>query len=507
MTEFVTFFINSKNKKGILLIVLSGLLSTGNIVSAQDTIIKRLTLNEVIDLAKDQSLQAIMAKHRFRGSYWEYRSHLAKYLPHLSLQTTFPGFNRSLSSYQTQEGNYIFVNNFVNNTTLDLNITQNIGLTGGSIFMRSELQRVDQLGHMDTFSYLSTPVSIGFTQPINGYNPLRWEKKIEPLKYEEAKKTYIDDMESVAIRAVNDFFDLALAQSNVEIANINFQNADTLYKIAQGRYNLGTIAEDELLQMELSHLNAGTDVNRANVNLEVAKFQLRSFLGFNNQVDIELLIPKKIPNVEVEVDKALDLAKNNNPELIRMERQQLEASQAVAQAKSEKGLNADLYASFGLTQSAADISGVYRNPQDQQRVQVGFQIPIVDWGLGKGKYKMAESNQEVVRATVQQDEINFEQQILLKVMQFNLQDDQFLIAAKADTVAQLRYNVAKQRFLIGKIDVLDLNVALQEKDEAKRNYISALHNYWSYFYSIQQMTQFDFIKKETLSADFGKLEE
>lgn len=495
-------------KKRALLSCLIILLLTGNVVSfAQNGILKRLTLNEVIDLAKDQSLQAIMAKHRYRGSYWEYRSHLAKYLPHLSLQTTFPEFNRSLSSYQTQEGNYIFVNNFVNNSILDLNITQNIGLTGGSIFMKSELQRVDQFGRKDTFSYLSTPVSIGFTQPINGYNSLRWERKIEPLKYEEAKKTYIDNMESVAIRAVNDFFDLALAQMNVEIANINFQNADTLYKIAQGRYNLGTIAEDELLQMELSHLNAGANLNKANVDLEVAKFQLRSFLGFNNQVDIELIIPKKIPTIEVEVDKALDLARNNNPELIRMERQQLEADQSVAQAKSEKGLSADLYASFGLTQSAVDIPGVYRNPQDQQRVQVGIQIPIVDWGLGKGKYKMAESNQEVVRATVQQDEIDFEQQILLKVMQFNLQDDQFLIAAKADTVAQLRYNVAKQRFLIGKIDVLDLNVALQEKDEAKRGYISALRNYWGYFYDIQQMTQYDFIKDETLTVDFGKLEE
>ncbi len=507
MNQFIACSFQGIIKKIAILFCLFLIISTTGIVSAQDTISKQLTLQEVIDLAKDQSLQAIMAKHRYRGSYWEYRAYVAKYLPNLTLQTSFPEFNRSLSSYQTPNGDYITVNNFVNNTSVDLNISQNIGLTGGNIFIRSELQRRDQFGNLDTFSYISTPISIGFTQPINGYNPLRWEKKIEPLKYEEAKKTYIDDMESVAIRAVTNFFNLALAQINVEIANINYQNADTLYKIAQGRYNLGTIAEDELLQMELSYLNAGTNLNQADVDLQIAKFQLRSYLGFNNQVDINLEIPKSIPKLEVKVDDALELAQNNNPELLRMQRQQLEADQSVAQARSERGLSADLYASFGLTQSAADIPGVYSNPQDQQRVQVGFTIPIVDWGMGKGKYKMAESNQEVVRATVQQDEINFEQQVLLKVMQFNLQDDQFVIAAKADTVAQVRYDVAKQRFLIGKIDVLDLNVALQEKDESKRAYISSLRNFWSYFYDIQQMTQYDFIKNETLSVDFEQLEE
>ena len=58
--------------------------------------------------------------------------------------------------------------------------------------------------------------------------------------------------------AVMNFFSLALAQINKQIAEMNYSNADTLYRIAKGRYQLGTIAEDELLQMQLSWLNAET---------------------------------------------------------------------------------------------------------------------------------------------------------------------------------------------------------------------------------------------------------
>jgi len=476
-------------------------------VSAQK-INKRLTLDEVIHIAQDQSLQAILAKHRFRGSYWQYRTFKAKYLPHLTLSSTIFNFDRSIKqnlSYENREWVERIGESKSLNSSGRLDLSQNIGLTGGSIFLSSQLARNDRLQGDTLVRFVSSPVSIGFRQPINGYNELNWEKKIEPKRYEEAKKQYIDAMEAVSVRAVNFFFDLALAQMNLEISRINYNNTDTLYKIAVGRFNMGTIAENELLQLELSHLNAGTNLNSASIDLEVNKFQLRSFLGFNENVDLELIIPADIPALEINVMRALEEAKKNNPDIIGLERQLFEAEREVAIARSERGLNATLYASFGLTKEAPDINGVYLNPQDQQQVQVGIELPIVDWGLGRGKFKMAQSNHQVVMTSVQQDKVDFEQQVLLSAMQFNLQDDQLIIAAKADTVASYRYQVAKRRFLIGKIDVLDLNVALEEKDVARRGYIAALREFWNYYFNIRRLTLFDFIKNEPLTASFEEL--
>ncbi|MEE9461716.1 MAG: TolC family protein, partial [Bacteroidales bacterium] len=88
-----------------------------------------------------------------------------------------------------------------------------------------------------------------------------------------------------------------------------------------------------------------------------------------------------------------------------------------------------------------------------------------------------------------------------------LQDDQLRIAAKTDTVAQLRYNVTKQRFYIGKIDVTDLNIALTERDNATRNYLAALQNYWSYFFNIRRLTLYDFQRDLPLNENFEALVE
>ena len=304
---------------------------------------------------------------------------------------------------------------------------------------------------------------------------------------------------------MNYFFNLAVAQVNLHIAKQNYSNNDTLFKIAQGRYNIGTIAENELLQMELAFLNAGADMNETRIQLEINKFRLRSFLGYNEGTDLELIIPDSIPDLEVSVSLALEQAHINSPTIIEMERQLLESDQSVAEARAERGLTADLFASYGLTQQANNFSNVYQNNRDQERLRIGVEMPIVDWGMGKGRYRMAQSNQEVVRINVKQALIDFDQEVMLQVMQFNLQDDQLRIAFKADIVAQKRYNVTKERFYIGKIDVLELNIALGEKDAATRNYLNAMKNYWSYYYNIRQLTLFDFQKMIPLEEDFEAL--
>ncbi|MEZ5070538.1 MAG: TolC family protein [Bacteroidales bacterium] len=488
-----------------LFFLLSGLLVNG---MAQDVVSeekKVLSLNEVIDLAHEQSLMALLSRHRLRQSYWEFRTYKASTLPGLTLNTTLPNLRNTMESVTQPDGSEKFVSTSNMQTGLDLQMIQNVTFTGGRIFVSSELQRNDNFGDDPPTTYLAYPVTVGFMQPINGYNEFKWQKQIEPMKYEEAKLTYINSMEEVSQRAVNYFFDLALAQINLEIARKNYANNDTLYQIATGRYQLGTIAENELLQMELSYLNAGAALNESTIDLELRRSRLRSFLGFNDRVSVELVMPRDIPAMEVDFARVLAEAKANNPEILNMERQLLEARQAVAEARSQRGLQADLFAQVGLSQYAQDLPLAYQNPNNQQRVEVGIQVPILDWGQGRGRYRMAQSAEEVVKTNVGQTQIEFNENVFLQVMQFNLQDDQVRIAAKADTIADLRYEVSKQRFLIGKIDVLDLNVALEEKDVARRGYVEALRNYWDYFYNLRAMTLYDWQKDIKLSEDFDEL--
>lgn len=467
--------------------------------------IMTMSLTDVIEMANESSLDAMIAKNSFRASYWAYRSHRATLLPSLNLSAILPDFNRSISQIILPDGSAEFVEQRNMSNYLSLDIKQNIALTGGQVFINTDMQRLDVISDSTITSYLTNPINIGLRQPIFSYNSFKWEKKIEPLKYQEAKKTYIKAREDVNSKAVNLFFNLALAQINVTIAETNYSNNDTLYKISTGRYNLGKIAQNDLLQMELNLLNSKSALNEARLTLRNNEYSLRSFLGIKEDVKIELLVPSEIPELEINAQKAIDEAKKNNPEMVKMDRQLIEAESDVARARAENRFSADLVANYGFTQKANNLPDAYVDPRDKQRISFGIEIPIVDWGQGRGKYKMARSNQEVIKSRVEQQTIDFEQNVFLEVAQFNMQSEQVEIKAKSDTIAQSSYEVSKNRYFIGKISVTDLNIALREKDSAQRNHIEALWQYWSQYYNIRRLTLYDFENEILLTEQFEKL--
>ncbi len=473
----------------------------------------RLTLDEVLELARTQSPEAIRARNSYQVSYWTYRAYKANFLPKLSLTSDLPQFSRQIIDVtsidpETGEAQHNYTSEFYNNFSGGLTLEQNLP-TGGRVSINTALQRTDRFrgdfsNHIST-EYLSTALSVRLSQSIFGVNEMKWDRKIEPLKYEEAKRTYIENMESLSQRAIQYFFNLAIAQQNLAISEFNHANNDTLYRISAGRYELGTIGENDLLQSELAFQKALSTMNDNRLTLENAENRLRSFLGFNDRASVEIVIPEDTPQVILDLEQVLQLAFANNPDMIGYERQIIEAQKNVSQQKANRGFSANLNVVFGLNQQAETIQYAYQDPRNMQTLSIGLNIPILDWGRGKGMVKMAESNEELVRRQVEQSRLDFEQDLILNVKQFNMQEQQFRIASKSDTIAQKRYEVAKQRYLIDKITVTDMNNAQIDRDESRIGYVQALYNYWRYYYQIRGITQYDFIKNERLGADFDAL--
>jgi outer membrane protein TolC len=390
------------------------------------------------------------------------------------------------------------------NYSASLSLNQKVGWTGGEVFLNTSIQQMTNF-YTDTTTkqFLADMVSVGFRQPIFTYNEYKWDKKIEPIKYEEAQRTYLEDNEQVAITAINRFFNLLTAQIEKEISEKNYANYDTLYKIAKGRFNMGKIAENELLQLELNLLKAEASLEQSDLNYNNMLFLFKSYMRLKTDEEIRLIPPVVKNYFEVPLQRAVEEAKANTSSGLEFQRRLLQAQSDVNRAKMNGRFDAQLYASFGLTQTADFIEDVYKNPLDQERVTLGITLPILDWGRARGNIRMAESNHDLVVTAVEQDRIDFEQDIYLQVMQFGMQKKQLYIAAKSDTVAQKRYNVTYKRYMIGKVnDVLELNNAQIDTDNANMGYVRSLKNYWVNYYKIRKMTLFDFEQQLPISVNF-----
>jgi hypothetical protein len=465
-----------------------------------------LTLDDVIRVASQQSLDAFINQNMYRADYWEFRYFKADRLPSLTLDATALDYDRSMQKvYNYDENRDEYIEREVFNPNVSLRLNQNVGLTGGQIFVRSSLNMTQKLGDDKRSSWSSTPFSIGYSQAINGYNGLKWTAKIEPVKFEKAKKEFIQSKEELAIKATRMFFNLVDAQIEVNISTTNLANADTLFTIGKGRFQVGTVTQDQLLNLELNFMNSNLALTRANLGLERAKAQMNSFLSFEKGTNVECIVPTYSTDLQVEPGKAVELATTNNPDILNQQQRLMEEARKVNRAKSENGVSGTLFAVYGLNQNSEQFSEVYQDPLGRQQLRAGVSVPILDWGRRKGQLAMAKSNQEVIRISINQEKIDFEQNIVMNVMEFNLQGNQVLNTAKADTIAQLRYDVTQQRFLIGKIEVTDLNLARNDREKARRAYIASLRSYWNYYFAIRRLTLFDFENNITLSEDFDQI--
>jgi outer membrane protein TolC len=260
-----------------------------------------------------------------------------------------------------------------------------------------------------------------------------------------------------------------------------------------------------MLQLELNLLTEQANLMNARIEMDDYIQELRSYLGLREAITLVTETEEDIPRFTVPVAQALELAYRHNPEPEAQKRRRLESESAVAYAKAQRGLRADLYMEFGLTQTGDVLTESYRHPLDQQLVSLGIRIPILDWGVGKGRVKVALSNRDRVYAEAEQQEMDFEQNVLKMVRQFNLQADKVTIARKTDQTARRRNEVAQKLYLAGKSDILDLNASIAEKDRARRAYITALYTYWSLYYGVRSLTGYDFAGQTALTEDIPSL--
>ena len=402
-------------------------------------------------------------------------------------------YNRNIiQRYDSESNKDVYREQQSFNAYGQLAIKQNFDLTGGTFYINTDLEYLRNFGETHNTQYSSVPVRIGYSQDLVGYNPFKWDRKIEPLKYEKVRKQFIYNMESVSESVVNYFFTLAMAQAEYQLALDNVASTDTLYRIGKERHKIAMISRADLLTLQLDVVNAQNTLQNAQMSVKRASFSLASFLNLDKNTEIDLELPGLPLRMEISADVALIKAKENNPTLLAQRQNVLEAEQAVDRTKKESRFNAKINASIGFNQVADKLGDAYRNPLQQDMVSISVSVPLIDWGVAKGKHNMARNDLNVIRSTAQQEELSLEEEVVMTVNDFNVQRNLIASAQEALDLAQLAYEQTRQRFIIGKADVNSLTLSLNRQQEAQKNYISALQNYWLSYYKIRKLTLFDF---------------
>ena len=344
----------------------------------------------------------------------------------------------------------------------------------------------------------STPFQLGISQPLFRANTQRWDRALQDIRYTSAERRYLEAREDVALATTAAYFDLYSASATVANAQTNVLTNDTLYTLNKGRFEVGKIGENDLLQSELALLRARASLDDARLLYERTLSQFRLVVGLPSGAPVAIAAPASLPVVNADTAMAISQARRNSSVMSDAELAEVAADRAVSESRWNGGAGGNLTASYGYNATAPNAPDAYKNLLDAQQLSLSVQIPVWQWGARSAQMEASKAERTAAQSTAQNTRAQVELNARFAALQLTQASRGLAIAAKADTVAAKRFEVAYNRYVIGRIAIDNLYLAQSEKDQALSAYVQALRGYWSAYYQLRKTTLYDFERQQAL---------
>lgn len=460
----------------------------------------QLTLNKTIALAQDSALQALSAQQNLAMAKTSYDEFMAGRKINLSASASpaysYKSIDRTTSASSLSEYNQL-------TTALTLKLTQQVNSFGGNFYALSSLSNDLYLGQMrehynnvygTSMQFQVMPIMLGYQQDILGYNPFKWEKKLQDYRITTQEQQYAYELAQVAESAVGYFFQYACNKAYYEMYRQNVEVADSLYKIGQQKYNIMAINKAELISLELQLLNSQNSLFSYEKELSNSRASLLSFLGIPLDTEVDIVLPQAPPQLIITEDEVIRLAQENNPSLRSHQESIILAEQEVDLARRESGFHTSVDLSVGGQNYANTFVDAYANTRFSTSVGVTFSVPIIDMGRARLRVAKARQNLDLQQLNLQEAQRTLRDEISIALRDFNLAQQQLSQTERTVALADASFELNQYNYAQGLCDISTFTFAQQRKDEAHNNYISALRGYWTSYYKLCRLTIHDFRK-------------
>src|SRR5439155_2221372 len=412
-----------------------------------------------VALAQERGLQAQAARAARDAARFRSGAFTARLLPQLFLGGTVPSYNRSIIPVLQPDGSTLFRPQDQTNAALSLSLSQTLPVTGGDLFITSSLARMTVSGPRGIEAWSSTPVTIGLRQDILRPNVAEWNRREHAVSAELAERQYREVLEDIALATSDLVFDVYAAHVALDNAVANAAVNDTLYTLNKGRFEVGKIGENDLLQSELALLRARAALERARLEDERATAALRLALNLPSDTPLEIAVPATVPAFEADTARAVAEALRNRALVSDAELQDVQARRRVTEARLAGGVGATVQAGYGFNATAPTAGLAYQNLLEARQFTVAVQVPLVEWGGDKGYVQAAEEDRERVASQSRAAIDQVAHDAHFAALQLSQARRNVALLAKADTVGQKRFEVAYNRYVIGRIAMDNLYIA------------------------------------------------
>ena len=162
-------------------------------------------IHDVIERAHLQSPASKQIETQKETSYWQYRSFRTTYNPQLVLSGNAPTYSKQYVAVTQPDGSIAYQPINQTNPGINLGLLQPIRLTGGTISANTSLNYFNDVP--SSFSqWNGTVMNVRLNQPLFAFNQFKWNKRIQPIIFEESKRSFVEQREYISREVVSRVF-------------------------------------------------------------------------------------------------------------------------------------------------------------------------------------------------------------------------------------------------------------------------------------------------------------
>lgn len=452
-----------------------------------------VSLDDAIRLAQDSVIVAFQNQHEFEFHQHHYAEFMALRKPQLTLRVV-PNYARIVND---PDRDYVYLRNYdILSSSAQVRLTQKALSLGGEAYVGFQAIWSEYFGENDNIprQFVATPLILGYRQLLLGYNPYRWEKLLEDQRLNAAKQQHAYELRLIAEETTQRFFKYVCAKNMRLLCETHLLSADTLYAIAKEKAKIAIVTLAELRSLELQYLNAGNALEAAMIDEQKAGVELLSYLrkDVGDTLFLQRLqVPQELKSLDMSVEQAILMVKANSPAYQQQLTALLEARHQEEKARKESGLTAALDVNVGLQQVGETFGAAFRHQQTYAIGSMTLSVPLMDHGASKKRRAAAsawtareEDALNEVERTLCEDVIN---------AMHSLQIYQQLLARTKETVelADEVFLLSAENYANGLTDINTYTLAQDRRDNSYHQYLSALGYYWTTYYHIITLTQYE----------------
>ena len=456
---------------------------------------QRLSLEEAIRQAQDSTIIAFQSQHEYDYYQLHYDEFTALRKPQLNLRVA-PNYYRMISDLSRD---YVYLRNYdILSAAASVKLSQKMLGWGGEAYIGSQAIWSEYFNQQSTApsqfaaarQFMAAPILVGYRQSLLGYNPYRWEKAVEDQRLKAARQQHEYDKNRIAEEVTRRFFRLVCAQGELEMYQDNLETADTLYAIAREKSSIAMVTLADLRSLELQRVNAANALTMARIEEEVARTQLASFLRLHGDSLSPMTLleyPREPKCITLTIAQAIDMALANNPAYQHQMATVTESRHQEQKAYKEKGLNVALDINVGMQQVDNVLGRAYRNQRLYALGAVTFSVPLMDHGAAKSRHAAAKAWVGREESALDETERTLREDVTSTMQDINTYRQLLERASEAADMADEVFDLNAENYANGLCDINTYSLAQNRRDNAYKQYLSALGKYWTSVFHLQTL--------------------